>query len=81
MLFDYTNVVPLRRRRRAAKCSNPMTPEIASKAKTMVIRLGMAQHVAAAKLGVNPARINEVIRGHHKFSDAPFAPLDSVNGS
>ena len=31
-----------------------MTEELASKAKTMVLRLGMAQHVAAAKLGVNP---------------------------
>ena len=78
MLFDYTKVVPFRRRRRAAPCSNPMTEEIASKAKTMVIRLGMAQHVAAAKLGVNPGRISEVIHGH-KFKDAPFASIDSAN--
>ena len=79
MLFDYTKVVPFRRRRRAAPCSNPMTEEIASKAKTMVLRLGMAQHVAAAQLGVNPGRINEVIHGH-KFKDAPFAPINSVTG-
>jgi plasmid maintenance system antidote protein VapI len=55
-----------------------MTEELAGKAKTMVIRLGYAQHVAAAKLGVNPARISEIIHGHHKFSDAPFAPIESV---
>jgi hypothetical protein len=54
-----------------------MTEEIAGKAKTMVIRLGYAQHVAAAKLGINPARVSEVIHGH-KFKDAPFAPLHSI---
>jgi hypothetical protein len=77
MLFDYSKVVPFRRRRRAPNCSNPMTVEIASKAKTMVIRLGMAQHFVAAKLGVNPARISEVIHGH-RFADAPFAPINDV---
>jgi len=56
-MHDYTKVVPFPRRRRASRCSNPMTPEIAAKAKTMVLRLGMAQHVAAAKLGVNPGRV------------------------
>jgi hypothetical protein len=54
-----------------------MTAEMASKAKTMVLRLGMAQHVAAAKLGVNQARICEVIHGE-RFPDAPFAPLNEV---
>ncbi len=76
---DYTKSVPFRLRRRASPCSNPVTEELAGKAKTMVIRLGMAQHVVAATLGVNPARINEVIHGHHKFSSAPFAPIDSVS--
>jgi HD superfamily phosphohydrolase YqeK len=77
-MHDYTKVVPFRRRRRAARCSNPMTEELASKAKTMVIRLGMAQHVAAARLGVNQARISEVIHGH-RFKDAPFASLDLID--
>jgi hypothetical protein len=80
MKFDYTKVVPFQRRRRAPRCSNPVTPEMAGKVRTMVIRLGMAQHAVAAKLGVNPARISEIIHGHHKFSDAPFAPIDSVAG-
>ena len=45
---------------------------------TMVIRLGLAQHVAAAKLGVNPGRINDVIHGRI-FPDAPFAPLNTID--
>lgn len=65
------------RRRRAPRCSVPMTAELASKAKTMVIQLGMAQHVAAAKLGVNPGRVCEVIHGR-SFPDAPFAPIGDV---
>ena len=76
-MHDYTKIVPFPRRRRAPKCSNPMTKELASKAKTMVLRLGMAQHVAAAKLGVNPGRINDAIHGRI-FPDAPFAPLSDV---
>jgi hypothetical protein len=54
-----------------------MTEELASKAKTMVIRLGLAQHVAAAKLGVNPGRVNDAIHGKI-FPNAPFARLDDV---
>lgn len=73
------NIVPFPRRRRAQRCSKPMTIEIASKAKTMVIQLGMAQHVAAAKLGVNPGRVCEVVNGQ-TFQDAPFAPLQDVIG-
>lgn len=69
---DYTTIVPLPRRRRAARCSNPMTEELASKAKTMVLRLGMAQHVAAAKLGVNPARVNAAIHFPGCAIRAPF---------
>ncbi|MFY9628657.1 MAG: hypothetical protein WAK03_10990 [Methylocystis sp.] len=72
-----SNIVPFPRRRRAPKCSNPMTVELASKAKTMVLRLGMAQHEAAAKLGVNPGRICEVVNGR-KFADAPFAPFNDL---
>jgi hypothetical protein len=62
---DYTKIVPFPRRR-AARCSNPMTEELASKAKTMVLQLGMAQHAVAARLGVNPGRINAAVHG--KFS-------------
>lgn len=76
-MTDNNNVIPFPRRRRAPRCSKPMTVEIASKAKTMVIQLGMAQHVAAAKLGVNPGRVSEVLTGM-KFADAPFAPLAEV---
>jgi hypothetical protein len=76
-MHDYTKIIPFPRRRRAPHCSNPMTAELASKAKTMVLRLGMAQHVAAAKLGVNPGRISNVITGK-TFQDAPFAPLPDV---
>lgn len=72
-----SNIVPFPRRRRAPRCSKPMTVEIASRAKTMVIRLGMAQHVVAAKLGVNPGRICEVVNGH-RFVNAPFAPISDV---
>lgn len=43
----------------------------------MVLRLGMAQHVAAAKLGVNPGRVNDAIHGRI-FPEAPFAPISDV---
>ncbi|KAF0136688.1 MAG: hypothetical protein FD139_747 [Methylocystaceae bacterium] len=76
-MADQNNVVPFPRRRRAQRCSKPMTIDIASKAKTMVIQLGMAQHEAAAKLGVNPGRVCEVVNGY-KFRDAPFAPIADV---
>lgn len=71
------NIYAFPRRRRAPACSNRMTAELASKAKTMVIQLGMAQHVVAAKLGVNPGRISEVIHGR-VFPEAPFAPLPDI---
>jgi hypothetical protein len=65
------------RRRRASRCSVPMTSELASKAKTMVLKLRMAQHQAAAKLGVNQGRISDVINGR-TFPDAPLAPESEV---
>jgi hypothetical protein len=71
-------IVPFPRRRRASRCSAPMTRELASKAKTMVIVQGLAQHVAAAKLNVNQGRISDAIRGRI-FSDAPFAPINDVS--
>jgi len=72
-----SNIVPFPRRRRAPKCANPMTEELASKAKTMVIQLGMAQQTVAAKLGVNQGRISEVVNGY-KFPGVPFAPIQDV---
>ena len=78
MISDDCNKVALHpSRRRAPRCSNPMSPELASKAKTMVLHLGMAQHVAAAKLGVNPGRVSEALHDP-KWSDAPFAPLTEL---
>lgn len=77
MTLEHTGNTPRSRRRRAPRCSHPMTSELASKAKTMVIQLGLAQHVAAARLGVNPGRISEAIHAE-KYRDAPFAPLASL---
>jgi ribosome-binding protein aMBF1 (putative translation factor) len=76
-MHDYTNIPRFPRPRRAARCSNPMTEELAGKAKTMVIRLGMAQHEVAAKLGVNQARVNEAVHGKI-FPNAAFAPISDV---
>lgn len=73
-MHDYTKIVPFPRRRRAARCSNPMTEERASIAKTLVIRLGRAQHEVAGKLGVNPGKINDAIHGQI-YPNAPFAPI------
>ena len=70
-------VVPFPRRCRARRSSIPMNAELASSAKTMVIQLGMAQHIAAAKLGVNQGRISDVVTGK-TFPDAPFAPIADV---
>ena len=76
-MSDHTKIAPFPRRRRAPRCSNPMTSELTSKAKTMVLLLGMAQHLAAAKLEVNPAQINDAVHGRI-FPDAPFAPLSEI---
>jgi hypothetical protein len=65
------------RRRRAPRCSVSMNEELASKAKTRVIQLGMAQHVVATKLGADPGRVNDVVHGR-TFPDAPFAPIPDV---
>jgi predicted XRE-type DNA-binding protein len=54
-----------------------MTSEMASKAKTMVLKLRMAQHAAAAKLGVNQGRVSDAVNGKI-FPDAPFAPMSDV---
>jgi len=55
-MADSYNVVPFPRRRRAPRVANPMTEELASKIKTLVIFKGMAQQTVAAQLGVNQGR-------------------------
>jgi len=72
-----SNIVPFPRRRRAARCAKRMTLELASKAKTMVFQLGMAQQTVAAKLEINQGRVSEVVNGL-KFPEAPFAPIQDV---
>jgi predicted XRE-type DNA-binding protein len=54
-----------------------MTPELASKAKTLVTKLGLKQHQAAALLGVNQGRISEVISGK-RFAGVPPCPPDQI---
>ena len=54
-----------------------MTPELAAKAKTMVLGLGLAQHVAAGMLGVNPGRVSEALHDP-KWSQTPPALLSDV---
>lgn len=70
-----SNVVPFPRRRRSKVVADPMTEELASKIKTLVIIKGMAQQTVAAKLGVNQGRVSEVVNGH-AFPDAPFWPTN-----
>ncbi len=74
-MADSYNVVPFPRRRRASRVANPMTEELASKIKTLVMIKGMAQQTVAAKLGVNQGRVSEVVNGH-LFPDAPFWPIN-----
>ncbi|MGJ0512766.1 hypothetical protein [Methylocystis sp.] len=69
------NIVHFPRRRRSKPVANPMTEELASKIKTLVIIKGMAQQTVAAKLGVNQGRVSEVVNGH-AFPDAPFWPIN-----
>jgi len=49
-----------------------MTPELASKAITLVKTFGLLQHQAAAVLGVNQGRISEVMTGK-RFAGVPPA--------
>lgn len=72
-----SNTVPFPRRRRAVRCSVQMTSELASKAKTMVLQLGMAQRCAAAKLNLNQGRISDAVNGRI-FPNTPFAPISDV---
>jgi hypothetical protein len=74
-MADRNNVVPFPRRRRSKPVANPMTEELASKIKTLVMIKGMAQQTVAAKLGINQGRVSEVVNGR-AFVDAPFWPIN-----
>jgi len=76
-MSDQNNVILFPRRRRSPRVASPMTEELASKIKTLVILKGMAQQTVAAKLGVNQGRVSEVVNGQ-KFPDAPFWPINDI---
>ncbi len=60
------------------KDTPPMTPELASKALTLIRVYGLKQHQAAAVLGVNQGRISEVVTGKRFPSVTPAKP-DQLN--
>ncbi len=60
------------------KDTPPMTPELASKALTLVHVYKLKQHQAAAVLGVNQGRISEVVNGH-RFGGVPPCPPDQLS--
>lgn len=66
-----------KRTRRSAPVSAPVTPELAAIAKALRGSYGLAQHIIAAKLNVNPGRISEVINGM-RYPDVPPARPEAV---
>ena len=54
------------------KPSPPVTATMAAHIRHLVHNQGLFQHQAAALVGVNPGRVNEVIKGH-RFPDEPSA--------
>lgn len=54
------------------KASPPVTREMAAHIRFLVRKQGLYQHQAAALLGVNPGRVNEVLKGH-RFPEEPPA--------
>lgn len=57
-----------------AKPTPPLTAELASKAKTLVLHFGLKQHQAAAILGLNQGRVSEVLTGKRFPGVAPYPP-------
>lgn len=55
---------PEKRIRRSDRRSPKLTAEMADKIRTLVIKEGLMQHEAAARLGINQGRVSEVINGH-----------------
>jgi predicted XRE-type DNA-binding protein len=54
------------------KPSPPVTEAMAAHIRFLVQKQGLYQHQAAALVGVNPGRVNEVIKGH-RFPEEPSA--------
>lgn len=54
------------------KPSPPVTPAMARHIRFLVNEQGLYQHQAAALLGINPGRVNEVLKGH-RFPNEPPA--------
>ncbi len=54
------------------KPSRKITPALAAHIRFLVFEQKLYQHQAAALVGVNPGRVNEVIKGR-KFPDEPSA--------
>lgn len=54
------------------KPSPPVTAAMAAHIRFLVFEQKLYQHQAAALVGVNPGRVNEVLKGH-KFPDEPPA--------
>jgi len=54
------------------KASPVVTREMAAHIRFLVRAQGLYQHQAAALLGINPGRVNEVIKGH-RFPEEPPA--------
>jgi len=52
------------------KSSPAVTREMAAHIRFLVNRRGLYQHQAAALLGINPGRVNEVIKGK-RFPEEP----------
>ena len=71
-------IVPFPRRRYARRNSPRVTPELASKLKTRVLRCGEAQHDAAAHFKINQGRVSEVVSGK-RFPNVPFADFDNLD--
>ena len=53
------------------KPSPPVTAEMARHIRFLVNERGLYQHQAAALVGVNPGRVNEVIKGHRFPTEPP----------
>lgn len=52
------------------KPSPPVTAQMAAHIRFLVKKQGLYQHQAAALLGVNPGRVNEVMKGR-RFPEEP----------
>lgn len=52
------------------KPSPPVTAAMAAHIRFLVRKQGLYQHQAAALVGVNPGRVNEVMKGH-RFPEEP----------